>query len=90
MTDIPVEIQTQILQQKIQFWLNTEFDAQLDAEVAQDLLGSLEARDDPRDKAQIVSTNQMLTQATQRMKSAKRAIVVLEKKLSTLGGGSDG
>ena len=35
MTDIPVEIQAQIIQQKIQIWRNTEYDAQLDAEIAQ-------------------------------------------------------
>lgn len=35
MSDVPVEIQIQIIQQKIQIWLNTEYDAQLDAEIAQ-------------------------------------------------------
>ena len=35
MNDVPVEIQAQIIQQKIQIWLNTEYDAQLDAEIAQ-------------------------------------------------------
>lgn len=35
MSDVPVEVQVQIIQQKIQIWRNTEYDAQLDAEVAQ-------------------------------------------------------
>ncbi len=35
MSDVPVEVQAHIIQQKIQIWLNTEYDAQLDAEIAQ-------------------------------------------------------
>ena len=35
MSDIPMEVQAQIIQQKIQMWRNTEYDAQLDAEIAQ-------------------------------------------------------
>lgn len=37
MTEISVEVRTQILQQKIQVWRNTGYDARLDAEVAQEL-----------------------------------------------------
>lgn len=84
MRDIPVEVQIQIIQAKIQLWLNTEYDAQLDAEIALDILTILEAAADPRNQAQVANTEQMKIQAVQRMKNAKRAIVVLERKLSEL------
>lgn len=85
MTGVPVEIQVQIIQQKIQIWRNTQYDAQLDAEVALDILGSLESQVDSGNLAQVTNTNQVLAQAKLRMKSAKRAVAVLERRLSEIG-----
>jgi len=67
MSDIPVEVQVQIIRQKIQIWRNTEYDAQLDAEIAQ-----------------VLSDDQMLAAAVQRMKNAKKAIAELTRKLDGL------
>jgi len=87
---IPDDIKQQIMKNKLALWRNTEYDAQLDVEIALDILTILETAADSRNQAQVANTEQMKTQATQRMKNAKRVIAVLERKLSELERKDDG
>lgn len=67
MNNLPIAIQIRITQQKLDAWKHTEYDARLDAEIAQEL-----------------EEDTLLQQAMKRMKNTKRAIDLLEEKLTDL------